>query len=390
MMLKFGLDVFLHHSGEYKSQRLALVTNHAAVTSDYRPARQALLSAGYRIARLFSPEHGLETIGADGSSMPDGIDRWTGLPVISLYGSRLQPEAEQLADIDTVIFDLPNIGCRFYTYLWTLTYVMDACRQYGKKLLVLDRPNLISGNLDLAEGPFLDEERCASFVGRWRIPTRHSCTIAELASFWTASRMPGLCLDVVPVEGWNRNSFPCDWSTSFVPTSPAIVDPEAALLYPGLGLLEATNLSEGRGTAVPFRVVGAPWLNAIALADRFNSMKFPGIVARAVTFTPESSKYRGLACNGVMLHITDRASFRPVLSAAVLIKLARDNHRTDFAWARYPTSVNPTGAGHLDKLLGIAGAESIFDDSLPHLLERLQTLLDCNSWKNTIQPFLLY
>jgi uncharacterized protein YbbC (DUF1343 family) len=390
MMVKLGLDALLQRSDAHRNQLLALVTNHAAVTSDFRPARVALLSAGYRVTRLFSPEHGLEAIGEDGSPMPDGTDPLTGLPIVSLYGSRLRPEAEHLADIDTVIFDLPNIGCRFYTYLWTLTYVMEACRQHGKELLVLDRPNLISGNMDLAEGPLLDEERCASFVGRWQIPIRHSCTIAELATLWAETRVPGLRLDVVPVEGWNRNSLICDWSPSFVPTSPAIVDPEAALLYPGLGLLEATNLSEGRGTATPFRVMGAPWLDANVLARRFNSMELGGVAVRTITFTPGSSKYAGVTCNGLMMHVTNRESFRPVLTATVLIKLAKDLHPNDFAWSRYPTSVNPKGERHLDKLLGIYNAEAIFDDPLPPLLDRWRTMSDCGYWKNTMKPFRLY
>lgn len=388
--MKTGLDVVLPRSHAYRNKTLALVTNDAAVTSNFEPARAALLSAGYKIARLFSPEHGLGAVGADGSSMPGGIDALTGLPIVSLYGPRLRPDADHLADIDTVIFDLPNPGCRFYTYLWTLTNVMEACREHGKELLVLDRPNLVSGNLDLIEGPVLDEEHCASFVGRWQMPIRHSCTFAELARFWSGTRVAGLRLDIVPVEGWDRNSFPGDASTSFVPPSPAIVDPEAVLLYPGLGLLEATNLSEGRGTATPFRVMGAPWFDASRCALRFNGMKLPGVVVRTITFTPASSKYQGVPCNGLMVHMTDRESFRPVLCAVVLIKLAKDLHPKEFAWSRYPTSVNPTGERHLDKLLGIYNAETIFNDPLPLFLDRLPTLLDPGSWKDTLKPFRLY
>lgn len=381
---------FLERTDRYKHKTFALVTNQASVTSDFRPAREAILSAGHKIVRLFSPEHGLEAIGEDGRAMPDGVDRLTGLPIFSLYGSRQEPGFEHLADVDAAIFDLPNVGCRFYTYLWTLTHIMEACHRSGKELLVLDRPNLISGNMELVEGPLLDEERCASFIGRWRIPIRHSCTLAELATFWAASRMPGLRLTTVAVEGWNRNSFPWDWCTSFVPTSPAIVDPEAALLYPGLGLLEATNLSEGRGTATPFRVAGAPWMDAATVARQFNSVGPPGVVARETDFTPEASKYCRALCRGLMFHVTDRTTFRPVFSAMMLIKLVKDRHPGNFAWSRYPTAVNPTGERHLDKLLGIPDAESMFDASLDCLLDRLHTVLDCQSWKSTMKPFLMY
>jgi uncharacterized protein YbbC (DUF1343 family) len=390
MAIALGVDVFVEQADRHKHKRFALVTNHASVTSGFRPAREALLSAGYRIERLFSPEHGLEAMGEDGRSMPDGVDPLTGLPVVSLYGSRLEPECEHLADLDAVIFDLPNIGCRFYTYLWTLSHVMEACHCHGKELLVLDRPNLISGDMELAEGPVLDEERCASFVGRWRIPVRHSCTVGELAAFWAASRMPKLRLSTVAAQGWNRNSFFGDWGASFVPTSPAITDPEAALLYPGLGLLEATNLSEGRGTSTPFRVAGAPWLDATTLTKQFNSMGPPGVVARTVEFTPEVSKCGTVLCRGLMFHVTDRARFRPVYSAIMFIKLARDRHPEDFAWSKYPTEVNPAGERHLDKLLGIPKAETIFDPPLDSLLSRLPAVLDCQDWKTTVRPFLMY
>ncbi|MFC5412365.1 exo-beta-N-acetylmuramidase NamZ domain-containing protein [Larkinella bovis] len=390
MAVRLGIDVFLDQWRDFRSKKLALVTNHAATTSAYTPSRQALQTAGFRLVRLFSPEHGLETVGADGRFMPNGTDPLTGLPVISLYGDQLRPAAGDLADLDAVVVDLPDVGCRFYTYLWTLTYVMEACAEHQKPLLLLDRPNPLSGTLARAEGPMLDESRCASFIGRWSIPVRHSCTFGELARFWQHQRLPTLDLTVIRVEGWKRSRFQADWQPSFVPTSPAMVSREAALLYPGLGLLEATNLSEGRGTALPFRVAGAPWLEATTLVARFNALQVPGVVARALIFTPQEGKYANQLCRGVQFHVCDAARVRPVFSAMAFIKLVRDHHPETFGWRPYPTLINPTGEQHLDKLLGIWQAESLFEEPLDAFLKTARAVLFPEAWATTIRPFLGY
>jgi uncharacterized protein YbbC (DUF1343 family) len=390
MTVQLGIDIFLNQYTGYKKQKLAFVTNQAATTSSYLPSRQALQTDGFAIVRFFSPEHGLETVGADGHFMPNGTDSLTGLPIISLYGDKLRPTADDLADVDAVLVDLPDIGCRFYTYLWTLTHVMEACAEYQKPLILLDRPNPLSGALNLAEGPMLDENRCSSFIGRWNIPLRHSCTFGELATFWQQTRLPNLSLKVVKAEGWNRSLFQHDWQPSFVPTSPAMVSLESALLYPGLGLLEATTISEGRGTALPFRVAGAPWLDAETMVIQFNNQTLPGIVARKILFTPQSSKYTNQLCRGVQFHVTDAVRLRPVLSAMVFIKLMKDHHPADFDWNPYPTLINPTGKQHLDRLLGIADSESIFELPFPVFMETVKTVLAVPNWDQLIDSSLLY
>jgi uncharacterized protein YbbC (DUF1343 family) len=322
--------------------------------------------------------------------MASGTDRLTGLPVTSLYGDDLEPSARALSDVDAVLFDLPDVGCRCYTYLWTLSHVMEACNRHRKPLIVLDRPNPISGMLSLAEGPGLDEITCSSFVGRWDIPLRHSCTFGELALLWRSERLTDLDLKVVKADGWSRSMFYHDGFSSFVPTSPAISNFESCLLYSGLCLLEATNLSEGRGTALPFRVAGAPWLNAIATAKQFNLLGIPGAVARAVTFVPESGKYMGESCNGLMFHVTDTRSLRPVGLAMMLIKWIRDSFPESFRWSAYPTHVNPSGERHLDKLLGIDNAESLFVQDWRQFSPAMKGLLDCAKWESRIEPHLLY
>lgn len=390
MAVQFGVDISLEQVIDYQHQRLALVTNMAATTAAYIPSRQALLSVGYQIIKLFSPEHGLEAIGEDGQLMPNGTDALTGLPIVSLYGDKLQPSAEDLADVDAVIVDLPDVGCRFYTYLWTLTHIMEACALHQKPLILLDRPNPISGRMELAEGPILDEKTCSSFIGRWSIPLRHSCTFGELATYWQHKRMPALKLMIVKIEGWHRKTFSWDWQPSFVPTSPAMVNAEAALLYPGLGLLEATNLSEGRGTATPFQIAGAPWLNTDQVVNQFNELAIPGVVGRSITFTPQSGKYTGQLCRGTMFHVTDTTGFKPILSGLLFIKLVYDHHPDQFAWAPYPTHVNPTGKHHLNKLLGIPDSERLFELPISDFTKTLHKLVVCEAWAAEILPYLLY
>ena len=178
-MVYFGIDQLLLSNPSWKHQRIALVTNEAATTYNGIASRKALQDKGFNLLKLFSPEHGLSAKGADGEAIHDGIDELTDLPIISLYSIKLAPSAQDLSNIDLVIFDIPDVGVRFYTYLWTLTYVMESCAINKKKLVVLDRPNPLSGNMQLAEGPFLDSSS-NSFIGRWSIPIRHSCTLGEV------------------------------------------------------------------------------------------------------------------------------------------------------------------------------------------------------------------
>ena len=201
-----GIDDFLQLRA-VKGKRIALVTNDAARTSDGIISRIALLKHGFKLVKLFSPEHGLTASGADGAYQNHHIDEVTNLPVFSLYGDRLAPAEKDFDDIDIVLFDIPDVGCRFYTYLWTMTHVMEACALYNNEFIVADRPNPISGNISFAEGPLLDEENCSSFIGRWAIPVRHSCTLGELAGYFAATKIRSLHLNVIPVKDWQRTKM---------------------------------------------------------------------------------------------------------------------------------------------------------------------------------------
>ena len=220
--LLFGVDYFLQRADKFSHLHFALVTNDAATTSEGTLSRIALLRKGIKLTKLFSPEHGLTAQGEDGVFQTNVTDVATSLPVISLYGDRLKPSGEDLADVDAVLFDIPDVGCRFYTYLWTMTYIMEACAEFNKPLFILDRPNPVSGDLNLIEGPMLDEANCSSFIGRWSIPIRHSCSLGELANYFAATRIKGLDLQISKVQNWNREQAARNAKWFFVPPSPAI------------------------------------------------------------------------------------------------------------------------------------------------------------------------
>lgn len=355
-MVICGIDKLDCFSANEKKLRWGLVTNEVALTASGERSRVHLKQSGFQLIRLFSPEHGLYAIGADGEKQLDGRDEITGLPIISLYGEKMAPDAADLADLDAVLFDIPDVGCRFYTYLWTLTYIMEACAREQKKLIVLDRPNPIGGELELAEGPMLDEVNCSSFIGRWSIPVRHSCTMGELAGYFQSTRLPELDLQVFPIQNWNRLNGAAEAGWSFIPTSPAIRDLETAHLYPGTGLLEAVYINEGRGTDRPFTQCGAPWINGALFAGAFNQLGLSGVQASAITYNPDSGIYTGEACGGIQFQVTQAGIFHPVHMGIELIRLLWNLYPEHLIERNYYTAANPTGTRHLDKLLGVPDA----------------------------------
>jgi uncharacterized protein YbbC (DUF1343 family) len=385
-MIQFGIDKLLASSPAWKKQRIGFVTNDAATTNQLVSSRQALLQNGFNLVKLFSPEHGIKTSGADGSLITDQADERTQLPIVSLYNNKLKPTTLDLADIDLLLFDIPDIGCRFYTYLWTLTHLLEAAATNRIPLVVLDRPNPLSGILELVEGPMLDERNCSSFIGRWEVPLRHSCTLGELAHYFNALKNIDASIEIITCDGWAREMFHADWRIPFIPTSPAISSFESAILYPGLGLLEATNISEGRGTSKPFRLVGAPWLKHAEMASQMDD-SFVHIIPE--DFTPLDSKYAHQLCKGIYFEVKDPAKFRPVNFAMQFIKLAKDLHPEHFSWKPYPTMVNPTGHHHLDLLLGIPNSETLFDLPYAAFLQKANKLTQTN-WADRIRSFLLY
>ncbi len=381
----FGVDIFCEQGKNYKNLRLGLITNNAATSCKGKSSRQALLEAGFNITKLFSPEHGLSAAGEDGAHQSNHTDALTKLPVISLYGDHLSPTAEDLAAIDMLLFDIPDVGCRFYTYLWTMTLAMEACARWQKPFVVLDRPNPTGANLRQAEGPWLDEANCSSFIGRWNIPVRHSCTLGELANFFAATRVKNLDLRIIKVQHWNRTETSSIAGWHFVPTSPAISDPVTALLYPGMGLLEGILVNEGRGTATPFKRMGAPWMDGGKMHDAFKALQLPGIEAAITHYIPAEGVYAGALCHGLQFSVTDEEGFLPVKTALLLMQKIIQLYPDVCQPRLYPTVANPAGTGHLDKLTGVKDS-----------FEKLKTgeLLSMTNlqqeWAAIITPYLLY
>jgi uncharacterized protein YbbC (DUF1343 family) len=375
-----GIDIFLQDPEVHKGSRLAIVTNNAAFTSDRILSRLALVEKGFNLVKIFSPEHGISVKGADGVYQKDAIDIKTALPIISLYGDRLMPTEEDLSNIDIVLFDIPDVGCRFYTYLWTMTYVMEACAKYNKQMIILDRPNPIGGNLEMAEGPMLDEKTCASFIGRWSTPVRHSCTVGELANYFSNKKVNGLDLKIVQAKNWDRGQI----TTDFYPTSPAIKNISTALVYPGTGLLEGINVNEGRGTANPFIQFGAPWINAEELQLELEKKEDYGVGLQSCSYIPGDSLYRNETCHGLELNVTDANKFRPVAFGIDLISVLFTLYSRQLKERLYVTNVNPTGGGHLDKLLGVRNAFEALKNGKAIKTDVSQI------WLSEISSFLLY
>ena len=324
-----GIEVLWRdHRAVLEGQRVGLASNASGVTRQL-VSTVTLLRQMPRVelAALFSPEHGFAASVPEGTPVADTT--YANLPVYSLYGRSPRPTPEMLHDLDLLVFDIQTVGVRFYTYLTTLLYIMQAAAENHIPLVVCDRPNPIGG--DIVEGPLLEAE-FASFAGCGPLPLRHGLTIGEVARFFNEIEQVNCQLTVIPCEGWQRGHWFDETHLPWVPPSPNMPKGETAVLYPGTCLIEGTNLSEGRGTTLPFEVVGAPWLAGPQLANQLNALDLPGIKFRPVQFTPSASKWQGQYCAGVQLHVTDRRALRPVTVALHLLMAVRQLHPNDFAW----------------------------------------------------------
>lgn len=288
-------------------QRVGLVTNQTGQDREGHRTADLLREGGVRLRALFSPEHGLG--GTAEGPIPAATDAASGLPVYSLYGSTLRPMPPMLRGLDLLLFDLQDVGTRFYTYITTLGYVLEAAAVEGLPVVVLDRPNPITGRI--VEGPVLDPD-LTSFTGYHPLPIRHGMTVGELARLFNGERGTGAELTVIPVRGWKREQWFDQTGLPWVNPSPNIRSLAAATLYPAVGLLESANVSVGRGTELPFEVLGAPWINGEALAAALGALQLPGVRFDPTRFTPRASVYAGEACQGVRILLTDRESFRAV------------------------------------------------------------------------------
>lgn len=326
----FGVDRPAEYAPLLKGARVGLITTPTGRTSGNRPTIDAL-RACCDLRALFGPEHGVRGDCPAGAFVPQYTDALSGLPVYSLYGKdskRLSPE--MLDTFDVLVYDIQDVGSRYYTFLSTLLYAVEDCAKAGKRLVVLDRPDPLGG--ETVEGDVL-EEAVSSFVGCYPLTNRYALTAGEFARMANAERGLGCDLAVVPCEGWRRGMLFPAWERPWIMPSLNIPRFETALLYVGTCLFEGTNLSEGRGTADPFAVVGAPFVDdAEALAKAFNEKALPGVLATPLFFEPTTSKHRGVLCGGVHLHVTDARAIRPLTVGVTLLDIIRGRWPEEFAF----------------------------------------------------------
>lgn len=345
-----GVDVLARDGAALlQGASVGLVTNHTGLTRSGVPTVDLLHETpGVKLKALFGPEHGIR--GEVDEAVSDGVDAKTGLPVYSLYGQRYEPTPEQLAGLDTLVYDIQDIGCRFYTYLSTLGHCLTAAARNNLRFVVLDRPNPITGVG--VEGPLADESRL-SFTAFHPIPVRHGMTMGEMARLLAAERDLKVDLIVVKCEGWKRTDWWDATGLLWVNPSPNMRSLTEALTYPGIGLLEFTNLSVGRGTGTPFEVLGAPYVDGRALAYVMNAKALPGVRFIPIRFTPTASKCAGEACGGIQIVITDRNKFAPVRTGLEIALALRALYLEEWQASKYLTLLASRSA--MDGLL--AGEE---------------------------------
>ena len=326
-----GLEVLLtEQQALVAGKRVGLITNHTGVDRQMNHAIDLIRKApGTRLTALFAPEHGIRGLVQAGGKVADTVDERSGVRVYSLYGAVRRPTPEMLAEVDVLVYDIQDVGARFYTFISTMGEGMDAAAEKGIPFIVLDRPNPLA---DIrVEGRVMDMNY-KSFVGAYPIPARFGMTPGELAGFYRDRMEKKVDLKVVKMKNWKRSTWYDQTGLAWIPPSPNIPTLTAAIVYPGTCLIEGTNVSEGRGTTTPFEVIGAPWIDGYKLADELRKANLPGVLFRPAGFTPTFSKYQGEVCQGVQLHVVDRDRFEPVRTALHLLKALKQLWPDKFQW----------------------------------------------------------
>jgi uncharacterized protein YbbC (DUF1343 family) len=368
-----GLDRVDSYKEVFEGRRLGIITNHTGYDRDGRFIADVFKGmADVKVTALFSPEHGLWGTAPDAEKIDNQTHPVYNLPIFSLYGKTQKPTSDMLQDIDVLVFDIQDIGARFYTYIYTMSLAMEAAAENGKTFVVLDRPNPINGIS--VEGNILEPSQ-ASFVGLYPIPVRHGMTAGELARMFNEqgwlSRNIKAKLVVIPMKGWRRRMWYDQTGLRFIKTSPNMPDIETAAIYPGLCLLEGTNVSEGRGTNMPFRQFGAPWIDSKLLAKRLNALNLPAMRFGPVSFTPTSSKYKGKECHGIRILVSDRDRLEAYFSGIKIVNEICRTYPEQFEWR----------ASHFDRLCGTSKIRNVIANN--SLLDALQ-----NKWQKELESFL--
>jgi len=334
--ISVGLENLLEDGiGLLRGARVGLVCNQASVDHRFQHAADLFHAhSDINLRALFGPQHGIRGDVQDNMIETEhAIDRLTQTPIYSLYSETREPTEEMLKGIDVLVFDMQDVGCRIYTFNYTMANCMRAAKQYGKKVIVCDRPNPIGG-LGVS-GNVLDPEY-ASFVGQFPLPTRYGMTVGELGKMFNEHFKIGCDLEVVPLSGWTRNLWLDETDAPWVLPSPNMPTVDTTVVFPATVHFEGTQLSEGRGTTRPFELVGAPYIVPEHYAEHLNNLGFPGVYFRSCAFQPTFQKHARVSCGGVQLHVTNREEFEPVIVGVAMVKAAFDMYRDHFLWKEPP------------------------------------------------------
>ncbi len=356
--VELGVDRLMENPDILKGKRVGLITNPTGINAE-RTSIVDLFdqSDDFELTALYGPEHGVRGDAQAGSTISSYIDEVTGLPVYSLYGATKKPTAEMLENVDVLVFDIQDVGTRFYTYIYTMAYAMEAAAENNIPFVVLDRPNP-QGGLRV-DGPVLNPEY-ASFIGLYPIPLKHGMTVGELAQLFNTEYQIQADLEVVKMKGWKRSMMYEDTGLPFVMPSPNMPTTDTVNVYPATGLFEGTNLSEGRGTTKPFQLIGAPYIQAHEYAKELNDLDLPGVAFRAASFTPTFSKHSGKLTHGVEVYVTDPTRFESTKTGIAMIQTAHDLYPDDFEFLANDFITKLTGNAYVkDMILEGAPLEEI-------------------------------
>ncbi len=364
--ISLGVDVLIDEGARIlKGRRIGLLVHAASVDARLRPTVEVLSAIdGVHVCALFGPEHGLWGEFQDQERVATASYGPLDIPIYSLYGTTkesLRPHKEMLKGIDALVVDLQDIGVRYYTFIYTMSYCMEVCKEQGIEVVVLDRPNPLGG-LEI-EGNIV-EEGFTSFVGNYPLPVRHGMTIGELALMFNEAFGIRSTLTVVPMKGWDRWMWYDDTGLAWVSPSPNMATLETAIVYGGSCLFEATNVSEGRGTTHPFELIGAPWITSSTLARRMNEKNLPGVVFRPQPFLPRFNKWSGESCGGVHIHVMDRSRFKPFLTGIHLLETIYRCWPEKFRWRTEPYEFE-TETPAIDLLAGGQWLRTALEQGMP-------------------------
>lgn len=346
-MIKLGIDRIPKIIDKYKGKNIGILTNATGINSQLDATVDIFIREGLNVIALFGPEHGIWGIAADGLRVENDIHPRYNIPIYSLYGKTEKPTEEMLRDIDIIFYDIQDTGLRFYTYIYTLANMMEECGKHNIDVIILDRPNPLSGKV---RGPIIKDREFYSFVGGYNLALRYGLTPGELAIYYNDEFSMGVKLEIIPMEGWTHDMYYDDTGLFWNVPSPNIPTFEHNILYEGMCLFEGTNISLGRGTIHPFKYIGAPWINGYDLLREIRAKKHRGVAFRERDFIPYTSRYSGVPCHGIELFVEDKRSIKPLNIALDLISIIKDMYPDNFKW---DTAYHEAkGRFHFDLLTG--------------------------------------